>query len=113
MVLKVILRGIWDSLMEPELRMGWEETVLIVGIFMFFAVIQYLTLRCHRRGVRYIPLLLMTVLWIVVEYLVASEPSMGAAVLVMIAGYPVILGWMGTILACILWHVRKHFRKTA
>ena len=83
MVVEVVLRGIWDSLTEPELRMGWEETALIVGVLMFFAVIQYLTLRCRRRWVRYLPVLLMTALWILTEYLVASEPSMGAAVLVM------------------------------
>ncbi len=113
MVVEVVLRGIWDSLTEPELRMGWEETVLIVGIFMFFAVIQWLTLRCRRRWGCCLPVLLMTVLWIVVEYLVASEPSMGAAVLVMIAGYPVVVGWTGTIFACLVWHIRNLFRKTA
>ena len=113
MVIKVVFRGIWDALTNPELKMDWEEAALIVGGFLVFGLIQWLTLRCRRRWVRYLPVLLMTALWILTEYLVASEPSMGAAVLVMIAGYPVVVGWTGTIFACVVWHIRNLFRKTA
>lgn len=113
MVYEVVFRGLWDALTDPGLRMEWEEAALLVGSFLFFAVIQWLTLRCRRRWVRYIPLFLMTCFWILTEYLVASEPSMGAAVLVMIAGYPVVLGWTGTVSSCLVWHIRKFFRKTA
>ena len=113
MVFEVVFRGLWDALTDPGLRMEWEEAALLVGSFLFFAVIQYLTLRCRRRWVRYIPLFLMTCFWILTEYLVASEPSMGAILIVVIMGYPAIMGLSGTICACVIWHLRNLFRKTA
>ena len=113
MVIESVFRGVWDAMTDPRLKMEWDEAALIVGGFLFFAVIQWLTLRCRRRWVRYLPLLLMTVLWGLTEYLVAAESSMGAAVLVLWAGYPVVLGWTGTICACVIWHIRKLFHKTA
>jgi len=110
-VFEVVFRGLWDALTDPGLKMEWEEAVLPVGSFLLFFVIQRLTLGCRRRWVRYLPMILMTVLWILTEYLVASEPSMGAAVLVMIAGYPVVLGWTGTVVSCLVRHLRKLFVK--
>jgi hypothetical protein len=43
--------------------------------------------------------------------MVASEPSMGAILAAVIVGYPVVLGWTGTLCACLVWHIRKIFRK--
>ena len=113
MVIEVVFRVIWDDLTNPELKIKWDEIAWFVGIILFFGIIQWLTLKCRRKGIRYIPLILMTVLWGLTEYLVAAETSMGAAVLVLWAGYPVVLGWTGTIFACLIWHIRKLFRKTA
>ena len=113
MVFEVVFRGLWDVLTDPEQKIKLEEMAWLVGIFLFFEIVQWLTLKCHRKGVRYIPLILMTILWGLTEYLVAAESSMGAAVLVLWAGYPVVLGWTGTICACVIWHIRKLFHKTA
>ncbi len=108
-----VFRALWNTLTDSRCRAEWDEIILMIGIFLLFAVIQWLMLKCRRRWVRYIPLLLMTVLWILTEYMVAAEPSMGAIILVVVVGYPVITGWMGTIFSCFLWHIRKLFRKTA
>ena len=113
MVLEVVFRGVWDALTDSQLKMEWEEAALIVGSFLISGVIQWLMLKCRRKWLRYVPLLLMTVLWGLTEYMVAAESSMGAVILVVLVGYPVIMGWMGTIFSCILWHIRQHFRKTA
>lgn len=112
MVIESVFRGVWDSLTDPSLKMEWDEAALIVGGFLFFGLIQWLTLKCRRRWVRYIPLLLMTVFWILTEYAYASEPSMGAILIVVFMGYPAIMGLSGTICACVIWHIRKIFRKT-
>ena len=106
-------RAVWNTLTDSRCRAEWDEIVLMMGIFLLFAVIQWLMMKCRRRWVRYLPLLLMTVLWGLTEYLVAAESSMGAAVLVLWAGYPVVLGWTGTICASVIWHIRKLFHKTA
>lgn len=107
-----VFRGLLDTLTDSRCKAEWDEVIPMLGIFLIFGVIQWLMLRCRRRWIRYIPVILMTFLWILTEYMVASEPSMGAILAAVIVGYPVVLGWTGTLFACLVWHIRKIFRKT-
>lgn len=112
MVVEIVFRGLRDALTDAELKMEWGEAALLVGSFLLFGIIQWLTLKCRRKAVRYIPLILMTVLWGLTEYIIAAEHSMGAVILLVFLGYPVVLGWTGTICACVIWHIRNFLRKT-
>jgi len=104
----------WRNMPElPNSLEEWIDLLRAVCILGLLVLIQWWLLECRWRIVRYLPIIVCAACWLFGEYAYQADGGWGG----LIVGYMMTgVGIYGILIygtACLIWHIRKRFRKTA
>ena len=108
-------KTVWSNFPDfPTSFEEWMKYIRGICAILLIVIFQWWMLGCRWLFVRYLPVSGYAAIWLFGEYASASDPGGWGKLLV---GYGCVLLGMGGVfitgLACLVWHIRKIFRKTA